>query len=252
MTPRELSDLPAGYSLRVFGVVDSTNAQCRRIAAAGTTGNVWVQADEQTAGRGRRGREWTSKPGNLFASLLYGVNCDLPTAAGLSFVAALAVRDAVADSLPTDARVMCKWPNDILVGGRKIAGILLETTGQGACPPSHVIIGIGINVIDHPEQAHYPATDMKKEAGDNVEMQQVMTRLVASMAHWILRWQQAGFRPIRKAWKHNAHGLGQDVIVRLSEEELRGRFIDLDKTGALVLEFDGKRRHITAGDVFFA
>lgn len=244
--------MPEGYDLRAFDLLDSTNAECRRIADGGHRGNIWIVTAEQSAGRGRRGREWVSRPGNLFASLLYGIDCDLGMASQLSFVTALAVRDTLADILQSSERVTCKWPNDILVGGKKISGILLETAGRGGETPSHVVIGIGINVMHHPENPQYPVTNLKDESGGEIELELVMERLAQSMAHWISRWKDHGFTLIRKAWKDNAQGLGQDIIVRLPSEDLRGRFVDLDESGALILEFDGERRHITAGDVFFA
>ena len=243
--------MPEGYDLRAFELLDSSNAECRRLADGGVGGNIWIVAGEQSAGRGRRGREWVSRPGNLFASLLYVLDCDLGTASELSFVTALAVRDACADILQSNSRVTCKWPNDILVGGKKISGILLESVGSGGESPSHVIIGIGVNVMHHPAEAQYPATNLQEEAGGDIDLSLVTARVVQSMAHWITRWKDHGFGLIRQAWKDNATGLGQEIIVRLPGEELRGRFVDLDASGALILEFGGERRHITAGDVFF-
>lgn len=244
--------MPVGYDLRAFDVLDSTNGEAVRMAAAGAVGHTWVVAQRQTAGKGRRGREWVSPQGNLFASLLYALDCDLATASQLSFVTALAVRDVIADILRTNELVTCKWPNDILVGGKKISGILLETA-----PPSHVVIGIGINVIHHPEVALYPATNLTDESGlaneggQDITTTIVFERLVHAMSHWISIWQDHGFFHIRKAWRKNAHGLRQEITVRLPHEEITGRFIDLDESGALILEFEGERRHITAGDVFF-
>ncbi len=248
--------MPEGYDLRAFDILDSTNVECRRIAdagssGAGSSGNVWVVAAAQSSGKGRRGRAWVSRPGNLFASLLYGIDCDLATASQLSFVTALAVRDVVADILQAPDIARCKWPNDVLIGGKKIAGILLETAGQGGKAPSHVIIGIGLNVAHHPENAQYPATDLKSVLGREIEASLVLERLIHTMDFWICRWKNHGFSVIRQAWKSSAQGIGQEIIVRLPDEEIKGRFVDLDETGALILEFDGKRRHITAGDVFF-
>ena len=243
--------MPDGYGLRAFDHLDSTNTQCHRIVDQGTAGNIWVMADRQSAGRGWRGREWVSRPGNLFASLLYAIDCDPGTASQLSFVAALAVRDVVADILQTADGVHCKWPNDILVAGRKISGILLETAGPGGEMPSHVIIGIGINLRHFPEDVQYPATSLREQTGRDYSNDFVMERLARSMDYWILRWKDHGFPLIRKAWKDNARGLGQEIIVRLSGEELRGRFVDLDERGALILAVGDERRHITAGDVFF-
>ncbi|VAX08177.1 Biotin--protein ligase [hydrothermal vent metagenome] len=243
--------MPEGYDLRAFDILDSTNVECRRIADAGQGGNVWVVAAAQSAGKGRRGREWVSRPGNLFASLLYAIDCDLATASQLSFVTALAVRDVVADILQSPDIVRCKWPNDVLARGKKIAGILLETAGQGSAAPSHVIIGVGINVAHHPENGQYPATSLTSELGREIDAPLVLERLIHSMDFWVARWKNQGFSVIRQAWKDSAHGLRQEVIVRLQDEEIKGIFVDLDETGALILEFEGKRRHITAGDVFF-
>jgi len=247
--------LPEGYDIRIFDVLDSTNHECRRIADTGFAGNTWVSASAQSAGKGRRGREWVSQPGNLFTSLLYAIDCDLGTASQLSFVAALAVRDVVVDILQAPDIVHCKWPNDVLLGGKKVSGILLETAGKGSAAPSHVIIGIGINVAHHPEQVQYPTTDLQSELGQKIDVEKidvaiVLERLIHSMDHWILRWKERGFSVIRQAWKDSSHGMGQEIIVRLPDETLKGRFVDLDETGALILEFEGKRRHITAGDVF--
>ncbi len=243
--------MPGGYSLRAFDCLDSTNAECARLAGAGELGHIWVMAATQSAGRGRRGRAWVSRSGNLFASLLYAIDCNLAQASQLSFVAALAVRDVVADMLQSNEAVACKWPNDILVGGRKIAGILLETAGQGGASPSHVIIGIGINLIHHPDNPHFPATSLTDEGLSDSAPTDVMERLILSMCHWIAIWKDHGFTRIRSAWKEQASGLGKEIIVRLPEAELRGQFVDLDKDGALILALEGERRHITAGDVFF-
>ncbi len=248
--------MPEGYDLRAFDILDSTNVECRRIAdarpsGAGSSDNVWVVAAAQSSGKGRRGREWVSRPGNLFASLLYAIDCDLAAASQLSFVTALAVRDVVADILQAPDIARCKWPNDVLARGKKIAGILLETAGPGSAAPSHVIIGIGLNVVHHPEKAQYPATDLKNEVGREIDASLVLERLIHTMDFWIARWKNHGFSIIRQAWKDCAQGIGQEIIVRLPDEEVKGRFVDLDETGALILEFGGKRRHITAGDVFF-
>ncbi len=244
--------MPVGYNLRAFDVLSSTNAECARLAEAGATGNIWVITDKQTSGKGRRGRAWVSQSGNLFTSLLYRLDCDLATASQLSFVAALAVRDVVVNSLQRDdICVTCKWPNDILVAGKKISGILLETAGQGGESPAHIIIGIGVNISHHPEDALYPATNIADEAMKNIDLEIIFERLVQSMSHWITIWKNHGFSLIQQEWKQHAYGLMQDIIVRLPHEELKGRFIDLDENGALILELDGKRRHITAGDVFF-
>lgn len=243
--------MPEGFDLRAFDVLDSTNLECVRSAEAGHAGNLWVVSERQTAGKGRRGRTWISESGNLFTSLLYRIDCDLATASQLSFVTALAVRDAMADILQSVDQVTCKWPNDVLVGGRKISGILLETAGQGGNAPSHVVIGIGVNIRHCPTEVLYPTTCLEQEGAVDETPARVMARLAPSMDHWLRQWKKHGFAPIRKVWKAVAQGIGQEITVRLPNEALQGRFVDLDETGALILEVAGERRHITAGDVFF-
>lgn len=243
--------MPEGFILRAFDVLDSTNAQCLRAVREGEAGPLWIVAHRQTSGKGRRGRQWVSESGNLFASLLFPVTCDVMTASGLSFVTALAVRDVLVDILQNQDRVKCKWPNDVLVDGKKISGILLESAAQGRGDLEAVIIGIGINITHHPQETLYPATNIQDALGAEYSRQSVFEGLATSMAHWTDLWEKQGFEPIGKAWKNCAIGLGEEIIVRLPNEEIKGKFIDLDASGALILEANGEKRHISAGDVFF-
>jgi len=244
--------MPEGYFLRAFDVLDSSNTECHRRVEAGENGPLWVVTDQQSAGRGRRGRQWVSKKGNLFASLLYPISCDVMTASGLSFVAALAIQEMLADVLQSKERVKCKWPNDILVDGKKISGILLESAALGGGAPGFVIIGIGINIEYHPDETLYSATNIREALhGGLCSREYIFANLASSMAHWIDKWHTQGFEHIINVWKERAMGLGEEIIVRLPNEEISGKFIDLDATGALILDADGERRHISAGDVFF-
>ncbi|WP_321391530.1 biotin--[acetyl-CoA-carboxylase] ligase [Emcibacter sp.] len=244
--------MPEGFGLQAFDVLDSTNEEARRLTAQKPQQHIWVQADSQSAGRGRRGREWVSEQGNLFCSLLWKADCDLKTASQLSFVTALAVRDVVADLMRSDLRVTCKWPNDILVDDRKISGILLETAGEGLQDPDYVIIGIGINLQNCPDETIYPATSIAQQGGQALQPLQVLQLLAKSQDHWMGEWRNKGFAHIRKVWLARAKGLGQTITVRLPNEEINGRFIDLDVTGGLKVETENGTRIIAAGDVFFA
>ena len=247
--------MPEGYGLQAFDVLDSTNEEAKRQATAGATPPLWIMAREQSSGRGRRGREWVSERGNLFCSLLLKGEGDVVTSSQLSFVAALAVRDVVADLVQSDSRARCKWPNDVLLDGRKVSGILLESqaaAAKGSSVPEFVIIGIGVNLASHPQKALYPATSLNMAAGMNVTSEQALELLASSMAYWIGRWKGDGFSVIRTAWLDKAEGLGQNITVRLPQEEFTGRFIDLDVTGGVKVETDTGQRIITAGDVFFA
>lgn len=247
---------PAGTGLAEHAAIDSTNEEARRLAAAGERGPLWVRADTQSAGRGRRGRAWSSEPGNLFATLLTAPGCPLPRAAEVSFVAALAVHDAGVAAAPGLAGVLTiKWPNDLLLDGAKLSGILIETV---AGPGGHserdplLAIGIGVNLARHPEGVPYPATNFAAH-GKKVTPRAFLTALAAAMETRLAAWRAGGFGAIRTEWLSRAHGLGGTMTVRLPEGEIEGDFVSLDADGALALRTGpgGTIRKITAGDVFF-
>lgn len=248
MTPR----VPSGYAVASFEEIDSTNEEARRRAAAGERGPIWIVARRQTAGRGRRGRAWESADGNLMATLLIAPGVPAPEAAGLSFVAALAVHDMIATYVPR-AAVRVKWPNDVLIDGKKAAGILLESgseAGVGVLP--WLAVGIGVNLTNAPEGAAYPATFTGAHGAAPTP-----TEALAALAEaWETRfraWRVNGFAAIREAWLDVAAGLGQEIEVRLPGETLTGRFETLMPDGALSLRLaSGARRAVTAGEVFFA
>lgn len=236
-------------AVEIFEALDSTNEEAKRRAQGGETGPVWIVARTQSAGRGRRGRAWTSRPGNLFTTGLFSLDVDPARAAQLSFAAALAVGDVCA-SVIDPARVTLKWPNDVLVGGRKVAGILLES---GAHPAGGLwlAVGIGVNLAHHPDDSERPATDLAAEGGV-LSVEDAAERLATRFDHWRARWATEGFAPIREAWLARAHGLGERCVARLSDETVEGVFADLAPDGALRLDLkDGQRRLISAGDVFF-
>ncbi len=248
MAPR----VPAGYSVASFDTLDSTNEEARRRASAGERGPLWIWAKHQTAGRGRRGREWESPEGNLMTTLLLAPGVTAPDAARLSFVAALAVHDLAATYASRSA-VRVKWPNDILIDGKKAAGILLESSGDaGVDVLPWVAVGIGVNLVHAPTAALHPATFI----GAHGAAPSPAEALAALAEAWETRfrvWRVSGFAAIREDWLAIAAGLGQPIEVRLSGETLKGRFETLMPDGALSLLLpDGTRRAITAGEVFFA
>ena len=235
---------PEGYALRRFASIDSTNEEAKRSTASGQTGPLWIVTGEQTQGRGRRGRAWVSQRGNLFATLL--AKAAPPVAAQLSFAAGLAVAETLgAYSPPPD--ISLKWPNDVLLRGRKAAGILLEFCGN-----DRVAIGIGINLLAHPDGTEFRATSIAVATGTTPDPDDTLARLARRMAAWYETWSRDGFGPVRAAWISRAHGVGSNIRVRLAEREMAGVFEDIDGEGALVLrEASGARTRITAGDVFF-
>ncbi|HEX6956830.1 MAG TPA: biotin--[acetyl-CoA-carboxylase] ligase [Ferrovibrio sp.] len=239
------------WDLRAFEVIDSTNEEIRRQAEAGAAEGLAVTAKRQTAGRGRRGRAWESPEGNLFLSVLLRPATTAAEAARLSFLAAVALADALELAAPAlRRRLGCKWPNDVQVDGAKIAGILLESRTKPDGSLDWVVIGIGVNLAYHPTDTPYTATSLSAH-GVTVAPREFAEWLLARLGYWYGRWQAEGFGPVREAWLRRAQGLGQPVVVRLPDGELHGRFAALDESGALLLELpDGRRRAITAGDVF--
>ena len=245
--------LPAGYRLAAFESLDSTNAQARRMATDGVPDGTVVWAASQTAGRGRQGRQWQSPKGNLYCSIVIRPEMPAAEAAQLSFVTALALGDAVSDLLPGGAELHYKWPNDLLLGGCKLAGILLESSGAVGGRLDWLIVGAGLNVADHPDVTDgYRATSLRATGARAATPRDMLGRFIAGFAHWRARWHNEGLAVVREAWLARAARLGEEITVRLPKSQLRGRFGGLDENGALLLEMaDGSRRAITAGDVFF-
>ena len=243
--------VPPGYRLRQYDDLDSTNDEAKRQAARGAPDGTIIVARHQTGGRGRRGREWVSPEGNLFVTLLLRPDCGPQQASQLSFVAALAVAETIRGILPAGKRVELKWPNDVLVKGRKISGILLEAAPGGG-GLDWVVIGCGINVASHPELREGMATSLLAEGAPPLTLDSVLADLLQTLHDGIARWQAKGFAPVRADWLASAHGVGQPIVVRLAGETLRGTFAALDENGALLLELaGGGRRLVTGGEVYF-
>ena len=236
-----------------FDCLDSTNEEARRRLGAGAPAGTVVWARRQQAGRGRRGRVWVSEEGNLFCSIILRPDCPPAEAAQLSLVAALAVADTVQAMLGCGAPVAVKWPNDVLAGGCKLAGILLESDGATVDGPTALVVGVGINVADAPAGTEFPATSLAAAGAPGLTAEVVLEHLLGSFAHWYCRWSSEGLEPVRGAWLERAAGLGGRVTVRLHGETLYGSFIGLDGDGALLLDpgDGGPVRRVAAGDVFF-
>ena len=245
--------LPPAYRLVALDRVDSTYDEAIRRAGQGAEDGTLVWAREQTSGKGRQGRGFDSPRGNLYLSIVTRPDCDASTAAQLSFVTALAVGEAIGSIAPAMLEVTFKWPNDVLLNGRKVCGILLESSARADGALDWLIIGVGVNVRSHPEETEFPATNLLFEGTPRdvteVDMLQAFARHFLA---WVNRWLDDGFAPVRQAWLSHAHALGETINVRLPRETVAGTFQDLDERGALVLDVPGAgRRLITAGDVFF-
>ncbi len=224
----------------------STNADMLAMAAAGATEGVWLRAERQTAGRGRHGRDWASPLGNLYASTLVRLAPGDPPAATLALVAAVALHQSVAACLPADAPpAQIKWPNDLLIAGAKLAGILLERAGEA------VVIGIGVNLAQSPSGLARPATSLAAQ-GACVAPEDFLEMVREELAAGIARWRRDGLSPVRDRWLAAAHPAGTALSVHLpGDVPLEGWFGGLDASGALILRLaDGATRVIHAGDVF--
>jgi BirA family biotin operon repressor/biotin-[acetyl-CoA-carboxylase] ligase len=243
--------VPAGYRLTALDSVDSTNEEAKRQARAGAPDGTLVWARMQTAGRGRSGHGWQSPAGNLYLSMVVRL-ASAAQAAELSFVAAVALGEALDAFWPSGAPVRFKWPNDVLLDGRKVAGLLVEAESAGG-RTDWAVLGAGVNVAWAPEGTEWPATSLQAE-GVAATVESVLGRFVGRLAAWRRRSISQGFAPVAAAWKSRARGIGEPIRVRLPRETLQGTFVDLDADGALLLDLrDGSApRRITAGDVFFA
>jgi BirA family biotin operon repressor/biotin-[acetyl-CoA-carboxylase] ligase len=245
---RDATDL-AGVRHQRYETLGSTNAEALARARAGERGPLWISAAAQTGGRGRRGKSWVSPPGNLYATLLLTEPSPPALAPQLSFVAGLAVHDAVAVCAPGLAsKLRLKWPNDLLLDRRKLSGMLIEAESQ---PRFSVAIGIGVNCVSHPADTGYGATDLQ---ANNVAVaaQDLLPRLAAAMNARLTQWGAgAGFAAIRSDWLDRAANLGETIMVRLPEREITGIFEGIDADGRLLIATpDRTTETVAAGDVF--
>lgn len=245
--------LAAGWPHVALETTGSTNSDAMGLVVDGNLDCVWVTATEQLSGRGRRDREWQSPKGNLFASCAFSVSSSATAAlTGLPLLASLALRDAVADVAPAvTAQLGLKWPNDLLVDGKKLAGILLESS---ATPDRDTVItvGFGVNCAWHPDEALYPTTSLRAE-GVMVPAEALFGALALRFDGWLTIWNEGqGTDAVRTAWLDRAVGLGAPLIARFNDGEVRGIFETLDENGFLMLRDEtGALRQISAADVFF-
>ena len=236
-----------GFRLETFESLASTNDEAMNRARAGDPGRLWITAARQTGGKGRLGRTWVSPEGNLYASLLLLNPAPAERAPELGFVAGVALACTLTRLLGSQLRL--KWPNDAIVNGAKIAGILLEATqtrnGALAC-----VIGIGVNCASHPGDLAYAATDLRA-LGTQIEPRVLLQGLAEEFAGWLDRWDEGrGFGLIRTAWLSFAAGIGEPAEVTIGAQRLKGTLRGLDERGRLLLDTDMGQRIIDAGDVF--
>jgi BirA family biotin operon repressor/biotin-[acetyl-CoA-carboxylase] ligase len=246
MVERDLPILPPGYRLIARDVVGSTNDEARALIAAGAAQGAVVWAESQTAGRGSHGRQWISPPGNLYCSVILRPQIDAARLTEMSFVAALAVRDAVLGVMPPDAAVELKWPNDVLLAGKKVAGILVEAEKLPDEARTALIVGIGINIVSAPRETAHPASCLSA-VGRAPRVSRLLASLIAGLDRRMAQWTRSGFAAIREEWVRHAYRIGEQVTVG---EGLTGAFTGVDETGAIIIALtDGERRRLVSGSV---
>jgi BirA family biotin operon repressor/biotin-[acetyl-CoA-carboxylase] ligase len=251
-----MTSWPAGVGREIHPELDSTNAESLRQAAAGAVGPAWICARRQTAARGRRGRAWAMAEGNFAASLLMRPAAINGVAlAQRSFVAALGLLDAMVAVTGRPELFALKWPNDVLLAGGKVAGILLETGGPAGRPPV-LVIGIGVNLAIAPEAAELepgavPPASLRGATGIAIGPEDFLDLLAPAVDAWEERLSDEGFAPLRSAWLTRASRIGEEITARLPDRAITGRFETIDATGALVLATDGGRVVLPAADIHF-
>ncbi len=230
------------FSVTHHKMIASTNDEARRLAVEGAPHRTVVHADEQSGGRGRLSRRWFSPPGNLYISIVLRTGQPPSRTAELSFVTALAVADTVDSLLPQTVRATLKWPNDVLVDGAKIAGILLEQVDDAT------IIGIGLNILQAPTNIAYKATTILASGG-LASVDQARDSLLECLGRHLEIWSQDGFGPVRDQWLERSFPIGAAIRANSAGESIAGAFAGMDADGALLLDTPSGRRRIVAGDL---
>ena len=235
------------WKLSVFNKLDSTNNEAlRRLTSSDESGEV-ILAYRQTMGKGRAGREWVSCCGNLMMTATIAIE-ERQRMSDLAFVGAVAVAEAVNELLPHESHAEIKWPNDLMVGNRKLGGLLIEVSSR----PLIAALGIGLNLKNAPKSDNFQAACL---LDFNVSIKPIrMSKLIAQkLGVWIERWSLCGFTPVINQWKAWGKGIGEIVRVRKADQTIvEGKFIDIDKEGRLLLELsNGRSMTISAGDVLF-
>lgn len=241
--------IDAHAPVEVFEEIDSTILEARRRAERGEVKPVWLVAKRQTAGRGRRGRAWSSFDGNLLATLLFTTHEPPPKIALLGFATGVGLAETV-EAIIGSGRVRLKWPNDVLIDGMKAAGIMLDSGPHGAA--SWVALAFGVNLAAAPKGLDQPTISLRDVLAPDAlapEPLSFLAQLRPRLEVWAQRIDSEGFEPLRAAWLARAYGLGQAARVLQGEQTLEGRIVGLSPRGELELETRDGRRLIAAGDV---
>jgi len=253
LQPAGIKEPEEGYRVKPYKIINlpetgSTNDIAKEYAVIGEE-NLVIVADRQTGGRGRNGRSWESQEGNLFCSILLKPKCRPEIFSLFSFVCALAVTGAL-EALTGNSELTLKWPNDVLLNGKKVCGILLESAIRGN-ETEYLIIGIGVNLLHYPEETLYPVTSIFAETDKEISRDDLLDEIVKQFEVYQSEFLGCGFAGIRNQWLQYAHNIDHTIGVNLADESTHGIFRGIDENGNLLLEIsDGSISKIANGDVY--
>ena len=237
------------YHLLSYEKLDSTNEEAKRLAEGGSSHGAVVWAKEQSDGRGRMGRDWVSDEGNLFVSFLLSPH-EKKNLSNIIYITSCAIQKTLDAVFEGKKPVKFKWPNDVIVDGKKLGGVLIEKIE--ANDQTWLIVGIGINVNSAPENVMYPATSLVDSGVEIISAKIVLTRLIHHFIEEYDEWIKSSAAGSISHWKENLEGIGQMVEVAIPGKIMAGKFHDVDEHGNMILELaDGRREVVTSADVFF-
>ncbi|MBP6950677.1 MAG: biotin--[acetyl-CoA-carboxylase] ligase [Alphaproteobacteria bacterium] len=235
-------------SFYFFDSLPSTMDEARAKALAGAEEGTVVVAFQQSQGRGRRGRVWESLPGNLCFTYISTIKAPLAEAPQLSFVACVAIGERLRSLLPPTHSLTYKWPNDLLLNGKKVGGILLEALSLPEKRERGYLIGCGINLKTPPQQVRYPATSFQEE-GIYLSLKEVLSAIVSSLEHYIDVWRKDGFAPIHALWMKDVANFEKEIVFDLEGKTYEGVFEGIDESGFLLLNTPQGKMKLMAGEI---
>ncbi len=243
--------LPPDYELRTYDAIDSVVEEAKRLAVAGAEEGTLVWALEQHAGRARLGRRWVSPPGNLYCALLLRLDDPAERAAQTCYVAILSLAAAMAE-LIGPAELRFRWPNDILMGEAKAAGVWLEASPRNAAGAFEwLVVGAAVNINSYPADIESAAIAPYSDRYGGISPADVLEGYCSYFLSWINRWAEEGFAALRKPWLQRANDVGSSVEIALAKETLKGTLVELDEEGAAVLRLGhGATRRIPITEFF--
>jgi BirA family biotin operon repressor/biotin-[acetyl-CoA-carboxylase] ligase len=239
--------LPPGWRLRVEAELPSTSDLLRRLAAAGEPDGLAVLARRQTAGRGREGRSWHSEEGNLHVSLLLRPDAPAAEAPRWALLGGVALAEALSAFLPDRDSIRLKWPNDLLLGGAKLAGMLCEGSARDG-RIEWIVLGLGANLARAPDLADRPTTCLAAHAPPP-DPEAAAVALVGAVERWRRRMAEQGIGPLLDAWQRRGPRQGAELTLRSGAGETTGLYRGLDGDGALLIETDGRTRRFATGEL---